>query len=161
MNYLAALLPLMLAACAQPAGMSWWQPVQRNACPPQVVQQAQWVHNNVTRLQLAGSRQQAVAVLGLPAQVESFLLADNSAIDVMFYHTPDTACRPAAKAGLLPLVFQNDRLLGYGHGYYHAMVVPQLAQPLALPLNRSLPQGPAALSPATGSGAVGRGQPLY
>lgn len=158
MRYFAAMLALAVAACTGQPGVPWWQQPMKpaNACPPQTIQQAQWVHNNLTRVSLGGSRQQVVAVLGLPAQVESFLLADNSAIDVMFYHTPDTACRPDSKAGLLPLVFANDRLLGYGSNYYHTMVVPQLAQPLALPLNR-LPTAPV---PAEATGTVGRGQPL-
>lgn len=128
------------------------------ACPTQSIQQAQWVRNNMTRLRLGGPRKEAVTVLGLPAHVESFLLTDNSAVDVLFYHTPDTACRPATPGadGLLPLVFQNDRLLGYGQNYYQNVVVPSLRQPLNLPLGMQIP-GPY---PTQSPGSVGRGDPL-
>ncbi|MCP5404629.1 MAG: hypothetical protein H6922_00170 [Pseudomonadaceae bacterium] len=148
---LAMVVVLALGACTGP----WQLPVAgMQGCPAEAVQQAQWVHNNLPRVQLGGSRQQAIAVVGLPAKVESFLLSDNSAIDVFYYHTPETACRSGG-AGLLPLVFQNDKLLGYGQNYYHSVVVPNLRQPLGMPLARQLPN----VAPSTDA-TLGRGQPL-
>ncbi|MFZ2586901.1 MAG: hypothetical protein WAZ18_02075 [Alphaproteobacteria bacterium] len=128
------------------------------SCPPEVIGQARWVQANLPRVQLASPRRAAVNVLGYPAHVESFLLADNSAVDVLFYHTPETACRPMEQGygGLMPLVFQNDSLLGYGQGYYHTMVVPNLRQPLGMPLQRSLPTAPQP----NAQGGVGRGEPI-
>ena len=165
MSWHTALVGLLLAGCAGgwqlPAYMQAKQGVVA-ACPTETMGQARWVQNNLPRVQLASSRRTAVGVLGIPAHVESFLLADNSAVDVLFYHTPETACRPmeapgGAGSGLIPLVFQNDKLLGYGQGYYHTMVVPNLRQPLGLPLARQVPLDAA---PAGPRGGVGRGEPI-
>jgi hypothetical protein len=163
----AAFLVLLLSACTGTQPPDWgglWntpKPVVAS-CPPQAMRQAAWVRNNMTRLRLGGSRRDAVTILGLPAHVESFLLTDNSAVDVLFYNTPDTACRASTPdaQGLLPLVFQNDRLLGYGQNYYQNVVVPTLRQPLNLPLNMQVPYAANGGYPTTAPNSVGRGDPL-
>lgn len=157
-------LGMILTACSAPLSFTNpFAPAHTGvvaACPPQVLQQAEWVRNNLTRIQLASPRKVVVSKLGMPAHVESFLLADNSAVDVLYYHSPETACRalPAnpAAAGLIPMVFRDDRLLGYGQGYYQTIIVPSLKQPLGLPLNRQLPEA----YPPTGGSSVGRGEPM-
>lgn len=137
-----------------------------SSCPEHLVEQAAWVRNNLTRVPLGGSRQQVARILGLPMQVESFLLADGSPVDVLFYPTPEGACamkpygvdryalsgQSANGGGLVPLVFQNDRLMGYGQGYYQQAVVPNLRTTLQMPAAQSVPYS----NPA----GVGRGTPL-
>jgi hypothetical protein len=166
MKRLAIFALLPLAACTG----QWQSPgvwVANSApvvssCPPELVEQAAWVRNNLTRVPLGGSRQQVARILGLPLQVESFLLNDGSPVDVLFYPTPEGACanRPygvdrgvvSGQSGLVPLVFQNDRLMGYGQGYYQQAVVPNLRTTLQMPAARAVPYS----SPA----GVGRGAPL-
>jgi hypothetical protein len=101
-------------------------------CPPTLVQQARWLQANLSRVRLGLDKLSVTAIIGQPARAESFLLADGSMIEVMFYHTASTICRrPDVDASLLPMVFQNNRLLGYGQDYYHQFIMPQLRQPLA------------------------------
>lgn len=165
-RYAALALLLPLAACTG----TWQSPgtwVANSApvvssCPPELVEQASWVRNNLTRVPLGGNRQQVAQILGLPLQVESFLLADGSPVDILFYPTPEGACayKPygvdrgvvSGQSGLVPLVFQHDRLMGYGQGYYQQAVVPNLRTTLQYPATRSVPYA----SPA----GVGRGMPL-
>lgn len=133
-----------------------------SSCPPELVEQASWVRNNLTRVPLGGNRQQIAQILGLPLQVESFLLADGSPVDILFYPTPEGACavKPygvdrgvvSGQSGLVPLVFQHDRLMGYGQGYYQQAVVPNLRTTLQYPAARAVPY----VTPA----GVGRGTPL-
>lgn len=142
----------------------WWNGgTERSVvskCPEADIQQAQWVQANIDRLKLGGTRRETANILGVPAHLESYLLSDNSAIDVLYYHTPSTACQSMegkGSDGLIPLVFQNDKLLGYGQGYYHNMVVPHLRQPLGMPMDRQI----APFTPSVeAKGSVGKGQPL-
>lgn len=101
------------------------------ACPQPLVAQAHWLAQNMARVRLGTSKLQVVGIVGSPAHAETFMLNNGAMIEVLFYHTPATICRVAAHqgmqaGGLMPLVFQDDRLLGYGPQYYHDFVVPKL-----------------------------------
>jgi len=102
-------------------------------CPQPLVAQAHWLASNMARVRLGTSKLQVVGIVGSPAHAETFMLTNGAVIEVLFYHTPETICRvPAQHAsagvGLMPLVFQDDRLLGYGPHYYRDFVVPMLRQ---------------------------------
>jgi hypothetical protein len=102
-----------------------------SSCPPTMVQQARWLQSNLARVSLGMDKLSVTAVIGNPARAESFLLSDGNSIEVLFYHTASTVCRrPDIDASLLPFVFQNGRLLGYGQNYYHDFVVPNLRAPV-------------------------------
>ncbi|TKW60507.1 MAG: hypothetical protein DI628_06280 [Blastochloris viridis] len=100
-------------------------------CPPPLIQQTQWLARNMARLRLGFNKLQTVGIVGLPAHAETFQLANGAVIEVLFYHTPETICRVQASLGaqvegLMPMVFQDDRLIGYGPNYYRDFIVPML-----------------------------------
>ena len=102
------------------------------SCPPQLMNQAHWLMTNISRVRLGSPKLEVTAVLGQPVRAESFMLTDGAMVEVLFYHTAGTVCRrPDLDAGLMPFVFQNNRLLGYGQNYYHDFIVPSL-RPLAM-----------------------------
>jgi Protein of unknown function (DUF3192) len=102
-------------------------------CPQQLIAQAQWLARNMARIRLGYNKLQVVSVLGDPANSETFSLSNGAAVEVLFYHTPETICRQSARSeGLMPLVFQDDRLLGYGQNYYQQFIVPSM-RPMAVP----------------------------
>lgn len=128
-------------------------------CPQPLIAQAQWLARNMARIRLGYNKLQVVSVLGDPANAETFSLSNGAVVEVLFYHTPETICRVnAAMAGrgegLMPLVFQDDRLLGYGQNYYQNFIIPSL-RPMAVPaaagadLNdtRGLPQMRVQMTP--------------
>ena len=153
LKFLALGLVVLLAGCAD-GPMIWpfntQQVVMREPAPPQVlsvnsnsknlppcpqplIAQAQWLARNMARIRLGYNKLQVVSVLGDPANSETFSLSNGAAVEVLFYHTPETICRQSARGeGLMPLVFQDDRLLGYGQNYYQQFIVPSL-RPMAVP----------------------------
>jgi hypothetical protein len=156
MKKLLALAALVLAACstapvyAPPPHLQGVKVVSQ--CPPTMVQQARWLQANLARVSLGEDKLSTTAILGNPARAESFLLSDGNSIEVLFYHTASTVCRrPDVDASLLPFVFQNDRLLGYGQNYYHDFVVPNLRAPMrnTTPVARDNPPlNPLARAPS-------------
>ena len=121
--------------------------------------------SNLSRVRLGHSRRQTTAVLGPPSRVESFLLTDATMVDVFFYHTAATVCRrPDLDAALIPFVFQNDRLMGYGQNYYQDFIIPSLRAaatpptPIAPSVGAGIPDTIAEPTPSTSS--LGAGQPL-
>jgi hypothetical protein len=110
-----------------------------------LIAQAQWLARNMARIRLGYNKLQVVSVLGDPANSETFSLTNGAAVEVLFYHTPETICRKSARdGGLMPLVFQDDRLLGYGQNYYQNFIVPSL-RPMAV-------QAPAEADNGAGQG---------
>lgn len=96
-------------------------------CPQQLIAQAHWLGRNLARTRLGFTKLQVVSTLGDPARAETFGLTNGAVVEVLFYHTPETICRVGAQGeGLLPMVFQDDRLLGYGGSYYKQFIVPTL-----------------------------------
>ncbi len=100
-------------------------------CPPQLIQQTQWLSRNMARLRLGFNKLQTVGIVGAPAHAETFQLANGAVIEVLFYHTPETICRVQASLGaqvegLMPMVFQDDRMIGYGPNYYRDFIIPML-----------------------------------
>ncbi len=100
-------------------------------CPPPLIQQTQWLARNMARLRLGFNKLQTVSIVGAPAHAETFQLANGAVIEVLFYHTPETICRVQASLGaqvegLMPMVFQDDRLIGYGPNYYRDFIVPMV-----------------------------------
>jgi hypothetical protein len=100
-------------------------------CPPSLIQQTQWLARNMARLRLGFTKLQTVGIVGAPAHAETFQLANGAVIEVLFYHTPETICRVQASLGaqvegLMPMVFQDDRLIGYGPNYYRDFIVPMV-----------------------------------
>lgn len=136
-----AVLVLPLAGCGaqwqspwppRPAVVSRPPEVISRSCPPQLMNQAHWLMTNISRVRLGSAKLDVTAILGQPARAESFMLTDGAMVEVMFYHTASTVCRrPDLDSGLMPFVFQNNRLLGYGQNYYHDFIVPSL-RPLAM-----------------------------
>lgn len=146
--FLAAGLALLLAGCAgAPWPLNRQQVVTRAPQPPQVlsansetkglrpcpqplIAQAQWLGRNLARVRLGFNKLQVVSTLGDPASAETFGLTNGAVVEVLMYHTPETVCRVNARTagveGLLPLVFQDDRLLGYGPMYYRQFIKPIL-----------------------------------
>jgi hypothetical protein len=73
-----------------------------------------------------------MALIGSPDHAETFALTDGHAVEVFFYHTPQTVCRvDVLDNRLLPVVFQNGKVLGYGQSYYRDFLVPVLRNPLS------------------------------
>ncbi|HEX2858629.1 MAG TPA: hypothetical protein VHP58_00260 [Alphaproteobacteria bacterium] len=148
MKMRGALCALLLAGCS--TGPQY-APAPKavnvvSSCPPTMVQQARWLQSNLARVSLGSRKLDVTAIIGNPARAESFMLTDGSSVEVLFYHTASTVCRrPDIDASLLPFVFQNDRLLGYGQNYYHDFIIPQLRNPL--PLASSKPQNPVTNAP--------------
>lgn len=143
---LAAAVALLLSGCATaPWPFNARQIVTRAPQPPQVVAhsalppcpqaaitQAQWLARNMARVRLGFTKLQVVSLLGDPANAETFSLTNGAVVEVLFYHTPETICRVSARGeGLLPLVFQDDRLLGYGANYYKQFIAPMVRQGVA------------------------------
>lgn len=100
-------------------------------CPPQLITQTQWLPRNMARLRLGFNKLQTVGIVGDPAHAETFQLSNGAVIEVLFYHTTETICRVQASLGvqvegLMPMVFQDDRLIGYGPNYYRDFIVPML-----------------------------------
>lgn len=100
-------------------------------CPQGLIAQAQWLARNMARARLGTSKLQVVSLLGDPAHAETFSLTNGAMVEVLFYHTPETICRVnaaqnAVDGGLMPLVFQDDRLLGYGPNYYRGFIAPMM-----------------------------------
>ena len=100
-------------------------------CPQPLIQQTQWLARNMARLRLGFNKLQTVGIVGAPAHAETFQLANGAVIEVLFYHTPETICRVQASLGaqgegLMPMVFQDDRLIGYGPNYYRDFIIPML-----------------------------------
>lgn len=100
-------------------------------CPQPLIVQTQWLARNMARLRLGFSKLQVVGVVGDPAHAETFQLSNGAVIEVLFYHTAQSICRVQASLGnmaegLMPLVFQDDRLIGYGPNYYRDFIVPML-----------------------------------
>ncbi len=149
----ACVLAGLLAACAQPSPWPFnsQQVVGRAPQPPQVVSansnaknlppcpqpliaQAHWLGRNFARIRLGFTKLQVVTTLGDPARAETFGLNNGAVVEVLFYHTPETICRVGSQGeGLMPLVFQDDRLLGYGTGYYRQFIVPAMKMAMPLP----------------------------
>lgn len=104
-------------------------------CPPPLIAQTQWLGRNMARVRLGYNKLQVVSTLGDPANSETFGLTNGAVVEVLYYHTPDTVCRINARSGnadgLMPLVFQDDRLLGYGQTYYRQFILPMLRQAVA------------------------------
>lgn len=105
-------------------------------CPQTAIAQAQWLGRNMARVRLGFNKLQVVGLLGDPAHAETFSLTNGAAVEVLFYHTPETICRINAREGaargeLMPMVFQDDRLLGYGPNYYKGFIVPMM-RPMAV-----------------------------
>lgn len=146
-NY-AATIAFILAGCS--TGPQYAPPSKSvnvvSSCPPTMVQQARWLQSNLARVSLGFTKLEATSIIGNPARAESFMLTDGSSVEVLFYHTASTVCRrPDIDASLLPFVFQNGRLLGYGQNYYHDFIIPQLRNPL--PLAASKPQNAVTNAP--------------
>lgn len=102
-------------------------------CPPQLIAQAQWLARNMARVRLGSSKLKVVSAVGDPAHAEAFGLTNGAMVEVLFYHTPETICRVnaaqnALTGGLMPLVFQDDRLLGYGPHYYRTFIAPMVRE---------------------------------
>ena len=100
-------------------------------CPPQLITQTQWLARNMARLRLGFNKLRTVGIVGDPAHAETFQLSNGAVIEVLFYHTAETICRVQASLGaqvegLMPMVFQDDRLIGYGPNYYRDFIVPML-----------------------------------
>lgn len=152
---LAVTAAALLGGCATLATSTPAQPPA--PCPPQLQQQAKWLMANLNRVQLGGTKSDVQTILGAPAKAESFMLTDGSMIEVLFYHTAATVCRAApTDGGLLPFVFQNNRLLGYGQSYYQNLIIPMLRQPLPTP-----PQGAPQSSLPRGNVATHIPQQVY
>ena len=96
-------------------------------CPQPLIAQTQWLQRNMARVRLGFNKLQTVSIVGDPAHAETFSLKNGAVVEVLFYHTPETICRVSARdEGLMPFVFQDDRLLGYGPNYYRDFIVPQM-----------------------------------
>jgi hypothetical protein len=126
-------------------------------CPRELGIQAQWLARNLARVRLGMTKLEVVGTLGDPGRAETFALTTGAAVEVLFYHTPQTICRvPATDDSLLPLVFQDDRLMGYGPSYYKTFIAPLLKQAMletqdvARKTAPSTPD-PAAVEPAAGT----------
>lgn len=101
-------------------------------CTPADRAQATRLNAALLRARLGMDKLAVAALLGPPAHAETFALTNGHAIEVFFYHTAETICRTTARdEALLPLVFQDERLLGYGQNYYHSFIVPLLRTSLS------------------------------
>jgi hypothetical protein len=148
MRRAALLLAVLLVGCAttQPPA------VVVAPCSSALVAQTQWLQVNLQRLALGSSRQVALATIGPPARTESFVPNPATApvhggpvpqvVHVLFYHTANTVCRwPDTHPQLLPVVFQNDRLIGFGPEYFQFVVAPWL-QPITAKPSPAAASGP-------------------
>lgn len=101
-------------------------------CPKANIIKAQNVMGMLPRVALGQDKLQVMALIGSPDHAETFALTDGHAVEVFFYHTPQTVCRVDVLDGrLLPIVFQNGKVLGYGQSYYRDFLVPVLRNPLS------------------------------
>ena len=158
----------VLARAPAPPGILSAEHADLPPCPQPLIAQAQWLARNMARVRLGYNKLQVVSVLGDPATSETFSLTNGAAVEVLFYHTPETICRVGPHGeGLMPLVFQDDRLLGYGQNYYKQFIVPSM-RPMAVQapvgaangIGDGLPQARVPLSPgpnlAASPGRTGR-----
>lgn len=126
-------------------------------CPPQLANQAQWLARNLVRVRLGMTKLEVAGIAGNPARAETFGLTNGATVEVLFYHTPETICRVnSLDAGLLPMVFQNDRLLGYGQGYYKAFIAPLVPEAAVAAPERVAAPVPEAEPLPPGPSGVGR-----
>lgn len=137
--------PVVMRAPAPPGILSASHRPDLPPCPQPLIAQAQWLARNMARVRLGYNKLQVVSIIGDPANSETFSLSNGAAVEVLFYHTPETICRVSARGeGLMPLVFQDDRLLGYGQNYYKQFIVPMMrvmATPVAVGASDSAQQG--------------------
>lgn len=146
--FLALLLTVLtVAGCATVAPKAPQSAAQGNTtqpapkvvmCPKTSIVKAQNVMGMLPRVALGMDKLQVMALLGSPDHAETFALTNGNAVEVFFYHTPNTVCRvDVLDDRLLPVVFQNGRVLGYGQNYYRDFLVPVLRNPLSnIPENK-------------------------
>lgn len=133
--------PVIARAPQPPSVVSSGTEKHLRPCPQVLIAQTQWLARNMARLRLGFSKLQVVGIVGDPAHAETFQLTNGAVIEVLFYHTPATICRVQASLGaqvegLMPMVFQDDRLIGYGPNYYRDFIVPML-RPKAVQASQS------------------------
>lgn len=153
----SALIAGTLAGCVMAGAPAGLPPT---GCSAALLERAQWVSENLMRVKLDGTKPEIFSQLGQPQTMESFLLEGGQAVEVLFYPTPASAC---GQGGTLPLVLQNNRLIGYGPTYYQQVVVP-LMQTKAraiggVPVSTAPAVPEAKAAPSSGAG-LGRGEPL-
>lgn len=88
----------------------------------------------LSRLNMGQSEEMVNGILGAPVREDKLKLADGRQVRTAFYQTSHTLClgrKAQAQTVFVPAVFHNDRLIGYGAGYYNLMIKPVVVESAA------------------------------
>ncbi len=124
-------IAVSLAACQMVQQVQrTFKTAEKPVCDSKKVEQFNNVAWNLKYIKLGMDTVRVQAHLGIPAKWESFVLTDGREVQVMFYRTNYRNCdlTQSAWGEFLPMIFANDKLIGYGNDYYDNMIRPAITQ---------------------------------